>query len=42
MFAKGVCNPVCGAEKDEDGICESGTKGGLRAAARVCNLVGGG
>jgi len=42
MSAKGVCNPVCGAEEDEDGICEGGTKGGLGAAVGVCNLVGGG
>jgi len=30
------------AEEDEDGICEGGTKGGLGAAARVYNPVGGG
>jgi len=42
MSAEGVCNPVCEAEEDEDGICEGGTKGGLGAAARVCNPVGGG
>jgi len=35
MSVEGVCNPVCGVEKDEDGIRKGGT-------TRVCNPVGGG
>jgi len=42
MSAEGVCNPVCGAKEDEDGICDGGTKKGLGAAAGVCNPMGGG
>jgi len=33
---------VCGVEKDEDGICEGGTKWGLGATIGVCNPMGGG
>jgi len=42
MFVEEVCNPVCGAEEDEDGIWEGGTEGGLGATTRVCKPVGGG
>jgi len=35
MSVEGVCNPVCGAEEDEDGIWKGGTTG-------VCNPMGGG
>ena len=42
MSVEGVCNPVCGAEEDEDGICEGGIEGGLRATTWVCNPMGGG
>jgi len=39
MFAEeGVCNLVCGAEEDEDGICEDGTERGLGAAVGYATL----
>ena len=42
MFVEGVCNPVCGVEEDEDGICEGGIEGALGATTWVCNPMGGG
>jgi len=42
MSVEGVCNPVCGVEEDENGICEGGTEGALGATTGICNPMGGG